>query len=290
MDESRIFSGLAGAISKLFIIDCFAGWYFLDFTRVELRLLDRGDDLDPPDLAVLGRTTVETRCIFGLNSSDERNKLPKKGIPDHCRHPQCGSGSRGNLPTALADDTVSSGSSRLLRSKLKQALSLAADEQGYQQLHRELPGGKGNPSENEGGFHLCSLDHTGRLCVHGPDLVDLAHPGRRGCRRSALYPFSTNPREESSPPPLVFSFAGRVADRLHGRVERKMVEHIKRWTLAVLLFSAPMQAQSRLDLPPTEVFELLLDELSGQLAKNHVIEITRFHRIQGSRGYSEAPL
>ena len=73
-----------------------------------------------------------------------------------------------------------------------------------------------------------------------------------------------------------------------GRVARKMVEHIKRWTLAVLVFSAPMEAQSRLDLPPTKVFELLRDELSGQLAKDHVIEITRFHRIQASRGYSES--
>ena len=68
----------------------------------------------------------------------------------------------------------------------------------------------------------------------------------------------------------------------------KTVGHVLRWTLAALLFSAPMEAQVQLDLPPTEVFELLRDELSGQLAKNHVIEITRFHRIQGSRGYSEA--
>ena len=55
-----------------------------------------------------------------------------------------------------------------------------------------------------------------------------------------------------------------------------------------LLGSIPMAAEVELDLPPTEVFELLQDELSGQLAKDHVIEITRFHRIQGSRGYSEA--
>ena len=161
-----------------------------------------------------------------FHSSDERNKLPKKGIPDHCRNSQCGSGSRRNFPTDLADDTVSSGSGRLLRSKLKQALSLATEEQGYQQLHRKLPGGKGNPSENEGRFHLCSLDHTGRLCVHGPDLVDLAHPGRRGRRRSALYPFSTNPREGSRTPPLVFSFAGWNPLRGH-RIEETNSEDSK---------------------------------------------------------------
>ena len=73
-----------------------------------------------------------------------------------------------------------------------------------------------------------------------------------------------------------------------GSLVIKTVGHVLRWTLAALLFSAPMEAQVQLDLPPTEVFELLRDELSGQLAKNHVIEITRFHRIQGSRGYSEA--
>ncbi len=166
---------------------------------------------------IWGRATVGDSLHLWFDSSDERNKLPKKGILDHCRHSQCGSGSRRNLPTALADDTVSSGSGRLLRSKLKQALSLAAEEQGYQQLHRELPGGKGYSSENEGRFHQCSLDHTGHLYFYGPDLVDLAHPGRRGRRRSALYPFSTNPREGSSPPPLVFSFAGRVTDRMHGK-------------------------------------------------------------------------
>ena len=55
-----------------------------------------------------------------------------------------------------------------------------------------------------------------------------------------------------------------------------------------LLGSIPMAEELELDLPSTEVFELLQDELSGQLAKDHVIEITRFHRIQGSRGYSEA--
>ncbi len=47
-------------------------------------------------------------------------------------------------------------------------------------------------------------------------------------------------------------------------------------------------AEPPLQLPSSEVFELLRDELSGQLAKDHVIEITRHHRILGSRGYSDA--
>ncbi len=70
-----------------------------------------------------------------------------------------------------------------------------------------------------------------------------------------------------------------------------MVAYVK-WSIArsllALVFFAPVHGQALLDLPPTEVFELLQDELSGQLAKDHVIEITRFHRIKGSRGYSRA--
>lgn len=37
-----------------------------------------------------------------------------------------------------------------------------------------------------------------------------------------------------------------------------------------------------------DVLETLSVELSGELAKDHVIAITRHHRIQGSRGYSDA--
>ena len=59
-------------------------------------------------------------------------------------------------------------------------------------------------------------------------------------------------------------------------------------TALALLFFYPLAAEPPLHLPSTEVFELLRDELSGQLAKDHVIEITRHHRILGSRGYSDA--
>ncbi len=38
----------------------------------------------------------------------------------------------------------------------------------------------------------------------------------------------------------------------------------------------------------SSTFSLLADELSGDLAKEYVISITRHHRIQGSRGYSDA--
>ena len=34
--------------------------------------------------------------------------------------------------------------------------------------------------------------------------------------------------------------------------------------------------------------DLLHEELSGEIAKDHVIQITRHHRIQGSRGYRRA--
>src|SRR5262245_39300196 len=42
------------------------------------------------------------------------------------------------------------------------------------------------------------------------------------------------------------------------------------------------------DLLDAKTRDLLLEALSGERAKDHVIAITRDHRIQGSRGYREA--
>ncbi len=47
-------------------------------------------------------------------------------------------------------------------------------------------------------------------------------------------------------------------------------------------------AQSHHDLLDRRTRETLHEELSGELAKEHVIAITRHHRIQGSRGYRNA--
>lgn len=62
--------------------------------------------------------------------------------------------------------------------------------------------------------------------------------------------------------------------------------------LWLLLLAAPLAAQSMSTAPrdPLEpaLRDLLHEALSGELAKEHVIAITRHHRIQGSRGYREA--
>ena len=47
-------------------------------------------------------------------------------------------------------------------------------------------------------------------------------------------------------------------------------------------------AQSYPDLLDPRVRDLLHESLSGELAKEHVIAISRHHRIQGSRGYRDA--
>ncbi|MFQ5739428.1 MAG: DUF4910 domain-containing protein [Acidobacteriota bacterium] len=63
-------------------------------------------------------------------------------------------------------------------------------------------------------------------------------------------------------------------------------------TLSVSLFTATMVYPGPLSKSPPlldrQTMELLQDELSGELAKDHVIAITRHHRVQGSRGYSDA--
>ena len=52
--------------------------------------------------------------------------------------------------------------------------------------------------------------------------------------------------------------------------------------------SARVSAQVESALLDEAVAALLHEELSGELAKEHVIAITRHHRIQGSRGYRDA--
>ncbi len=55
-----------------------------------------------------------------------------------------------------------------------------------------------------------------------------------------------------------------------------------------LISAAPSIAQERAPLLDTDRRDLLHEALSGEIAKDHVIEITRHHRIQGSRGYRDA--
>lgn len=58
--------------------------------------------------------------------------------------------------------------------------------------------------------------------------------------------------------------------------------------LAVLLLASTAWPQGRGALLDRERRDLLHEELSGEIAKDHVIQITRHHRIQGSRGYRDA--
>jgi hypothetical protein len=58
--------------------------------------------------------------------------------------------------------------------------------------------------------------------------------------------------------------------------------------LAVLIGASTAAAQGFEALLDAERRDLLHEALSGELAKEHVIQITRHHRIQGSRGYRDA--
>jgi len=58
-------------------------------------------------------------------------------------------------------------------------------------------------------------------------------------------------------------------------------------TLIFLLISIAFSQESRNLLDP-KIRDLLHEALSGERAKEHVIQITRHHRIQGSRGYRDA--
>ncbi len=56
----------------------------------------------------------------------------------------------------------------------------------------------------------------------------------------------------------------------------------------VLFLAAPAVPLAAQNLLPDRLRDLFHEELSGELAKEHVIQITRHHRIQGSRGYRDA--
>jgi hypothetical protein len=61
-----------------------------------------------------------------------------------------------------------------------------------------------------------------------------------------------------------------------------------RWAISALAFPLAGTALAQGTLLGPAVRDLLHEELSGELAKEHVIAITRHHRIQGSRGYHAA--
>jgi aminopeptidase YwaD len=58
--------------------------------------------------------------------------------------------------------------------------------------------------------------------------------------------------------------------------------------LILALLCPPLTARAQQPLLDTRRAALLHEVLSGELAKEHVIAITRHHRIQGSRGYRDA--
>jgi hypothetical protein len=58
--------------------------------------------------------------------------------------------------------------------------------------------------------------------------------------------------------------------------------------LALQLAATPGIGQQTQPLLDPEIWNLLHEELSGELAKEYVIDISRHHRIQGSRGYRDA--
>ncbi len=60
--------------------------------------------------------------------------------------------------------------------------------------------------------------------------------------------------------------------------------------LGILSFSPLLSVSDNPQLLSDEIIGILQEELSGEIAKDHVIEITRHHRIQGSSGYADAAL
>ncbi|MCX6133701.1 MAG: DUF4910 domain-containing protein [Ignavibacteriales bacterium] len=58
--------------------------------------------------------------------------------------------------------------------------------------------------------------------------------------------------------------------------------------LVFVLLASQSFSQSNQDLLSSRIRDLLHESLSGELAKEHVIQISRHHRIQGSRGYRAA--
>jgi hypothetical protein len=59
--------------------------------------------------------------------------------------------------------------------------------------------------------------------------------------------------------------------------------------LLPLLVSTALFAQTPAPLLDAKLLDLLHESLSGELAKEYVIGISRHHRIQGSRGYRGSP-
>ncbi len=59
-------------------------------------------------------------------------------------------------------------------------------------------------------------------------------------------------------------------------------------TVAAVMFFLPLISQEQSTLLDKKIRDLLHESLSGELAKEHVYQITRYHRIQGSRQYRDA--
>ena len=58
--------------------------------------------------------------------------------------------------------------------------------------------------------------------------------------------------------------------------------------IILVIFSTQVISQEYQQLLDNKTRDLLHEVLSGELAKEHVIAISRYHRIQGSRGYRES--
>ena len=60
--------------------------------------------------------------------------------------------------------------------------------------------------------------------------------------------------------------------------------------LSIIIFSAVFigRSQGHRDLLDPKIRDILIEGLDGEQAKQHVVEITKYHRVQGSRGYRQA--
>jgi hypothetical protein len=58
--------------------------------------------------------------------------------------------------------------------------------------------------------------------------------------------------------------------------------------LTILSFTIICRSQERRDLLDPKIREILIQELDGEKAKQHVIEIAKHHRVQASQGYRDA--
>ena len=57
-------------------------------------------------------------------------------------------------------------------------------------------------------------------------------------------------------------------------------------TISIITFNS--KAQDRLDLLDPRIRDILIQELDGEKAKQHVVEIVKHHRVQASQGYRDA--